>query len=163
MAMKDMDAALQLVARNDRQADFVGKRSTEMVADAESALGVRFPPTYRKFLTELGAGDIAGEEFYGVTTNTFVSSSVPNGIWLTLEERKGGLPSPLVIVYATGDGTWFALDTSEVDSQGESPVVSWTPGSSMSNRRLVRVADDFGQFFLHTIREALSGLDRTVS
>ena len=37
MAMKDMDAALQLVARNDRQADFVGKRSTEMVADAESA------------------------------------------------------------------------------------------------------------------------------
>src|SRR5438093_9524123 len=112
MAMKDMDAALQLVARNDRQADFVGKRSTEMVADAESALGVRFPPTYRKFPTELGAGDIAGEEFYGVTTNTLASSSVPNGIWLTLEERKGGLPSPLVIVYATGDGTWFALDTS---------------------------------------------------
>ncbi|TMF89808.1 MAG: SMI1/KNR4 family protein [Chloroflexi bacterium] len=90
MAMKDMDAALQLVARNDRQADFVGKRSTEMVADAESALGVRFPPTYRKFLTELGAGDIAGEEFYTIpAADTWLTVTAVNGSVVDLMTQSG--------------------------------------------------------------------------
>jgi len=150
--MRQMEAALRLVDKNASVARFVGPRSPELVATAESALGVRFPPTYRRFLLELGAGDIAGESFYGVIGADFVHSRVPDGIWLTLDERRNGLPIPLVIVSSSGDGIWYALDTSRTDASGESPVVALSlPGSPPK-----QIASDFGAFFLSTTSEALA-------
>jgi len=56
-------------------ADYEAAR--ELVVQAEEALGSRFPHSYRSFVGELGAGDIAGEEFYGVIDDNFDSSGVP--------------------------------------------------------------------------------------
>lgn len=155
MGMGHMEDGLELVRKNPAKAMFVGKRALTTVAKAENALGVIFPPTYRRFLTELGAGDIGGEEFYGITRTEFTDASVPNGVWLTLEERKTGLPEPLVVVYATGDGTWFAIDTSARDDTGEAPIVAWTPGLSKPDEPLEKVSPDFGEFFFTRIRDAL--------
>jgi hypothetical protein len=59
-----------------------------LVLKAESALGLKFPPTYRKFLLEYGCGNIFGMEFYGVVDDNFINSSIPDAIWITLNERK---------------------------------------------------------------------------
>jgi SUKH superfamily protein len=152
MSMQDVEAALHLVDKNPSAGRFVGSQDAELVAAAESALGVRFPPTYRRFLLELGAGDIAGEEFYGITGPDLVRGPVPNGIWLTLDLRRNGLPEPLVIVSSSGDGIWYALDTSQADASGESPVVALQLPESPPKQ----IASDFGDFFLRTIGSALA-------
>ena len=44
MSLADYEAARELVVRHDDLADFVGERPDELVAQAEEALGSRFPP-----------------------------------------------------------------------------------------------------------------------
>jgi hypothetical protein len=67
--------------------------------EAESALGICFPPSYRAFLQAFGAGSIRGREIYGILDGDYQNSAIPDGIWLTLQERQSsGLPESLVIV-----------------------------------------------------------------
>ena len=65
----------------------MGPRPEELVAAAERALGLEFPPGYREFVLDLGAGDVGGEEFFGVVDDGFEDSAIPDGVWLTLRER----------------------------------------------------------------------------
>ncbi len=154
MSMQDLDSGFDLVDEYSEEADFEGAKSPNLVARAEQALGLDFPPTYRRFLLELGCGDIAGEEFFGIIGDDFVNSSVPNGIWATLTERNTGLPPALVVVGAVGDGSLFALDTSTRDANRECPVVVWRAGQQGMGT-LERVAEDFGEFFRRSIEQAV--------
>ncbi len=120
--MQDLERGLELVAANSDRARFIGPRDPGLVAAAEEALGVSFPPTYRRFVSELGAGSLRGREFYGITREEFVPT-VPNGIGLTLDERESsGLPERYVIVGDTGSGDWYVIDTDETSGDGENPV-----------------------------------------
>jgi len=154
MSMTDLDAAFRLIDEND--GDFEGRKPASLVAAAERALGLTFPPTYRKFLLEYGCGDIGGEEFYGVIKDDFVNSSVPDAIWLTLREREESqLPAKFVVVYSSGDGGYAVLDTGQRDSVDECPVVEWIPGASADPQSAPRLADDFGSFLLQTVSAAV--------
>ena len=154
--MSQLEQALQLIQANQDQGYFVGPRGEPLIRAAETALGLAFPPTYRRFLAELGCGDIAGAEFYGLIDDNFASGSVPNGIWLTLKLRNTNLlPPSLVVVSDIGDGGYYAIDTSQRDSQGENPIVAWYPGLSKPEVSPEKVSDDFGAFILQRISEAL--------
>ncbi len=76
MGMAELEQALDAVRESDR-ARFVGPRGPGLVLAAEEALGVTLPPTYRRFVTELGAGSVGGREFYGAIDENFVDSSIP--------------------------------------------------------------------------------------
>lgn len=152
MSMKDFEEACELIQRNKDHAFFAGPKPEELVSKAEQALGLSFPPTYRAFVSRLGCGSIAGEEFYGISKDDFENATVPNGIWLTLDERKSTrLPKSHIIVGSTGDGGDYAIDCSQSSGANEYPVVEWWP--NMLQRV---VAKDFGEFFLRTIRQALA-------
>ena len=69
MGMAEIEQALALIQAYPERRHFVGRRDPQLVYEAELALGLTFPPTYRRFLLELGAGGFAGEEFYGVITD----------------------------------------------------------------------------------------------
>jgi hypothetical protein len=151
MSMGDLEEACELIELNDDQADFDGPKPDDLLKKAEKALGLSFPATYRAFLSRLGCGGIAGAEFYGVIKDDFENSSVPDAIWLTLEERKSTqLPNSHILVGATGDGGYFAIDCSTT-LDGESAVVEWW---AVPNAQTT-VVKDFGEFFLQTLREAL--------
>ena len=150
MSDQDLDTAFELIDVNGG-GDFDGKKDSTLIEKAENALGLRFPPTYKRFLAELGCGDIEGLEFYGIIGEDFERSSVPDSIWLTLNERKSGLPKNLILVCAVGDGTYYALDTSQVSSNEENPVVSYELNGSVK-----QVAADFGSFFLSELQTVLS-------
>lgn len=153
MGMTDLEEALRAVRASD-QADFVGPRDPALVSAAERALGVSFPPTFRRFILDLGSGSVGSREFYGVIDDNFATSAVPNGIWLTLDERKKfGLPHSLVIIGDTGMGEYLALDTSMVNDDGEAAIVVWAPGVSIGTGELEIVASDFGTFFLQAVHE----------
>ena len=149
MSIQDVQTALALIADHGG-GNFAGPRDEVLIARAEAALGLRFPPSYRAFLAALGCGDIEGFEVYGVIDSNFDASAVPNGIWLTLEERETGLPNHLVIVSDTGDGAYYALDTSRTDAAGECPVVC-----EEIDGRVDTVAEDFGTFLLEKVKAAL--------
>lgn len=142
MSMIDLRNAFDII--DDADGDFDGVKPESLVTKAEGTLGFEFPPSYRKFLTTYGCGDIEGLEFYGLTDDNFQSSAIPNAIWLTLDERKSGLPENLMLVYSTGDGNYIALKMDETDEHGENPAVLVSPTGNV----LEKVANDFGEFLL---------------
>jgi hypothetical protein len=154
--MDDLDRFLALVQEHEDEAEFAGPRDGGVVDAAEAALGLRFPPTYRRFVAELGAGDIAGQEFYGVITDEFVDSSVPNGIWLTLTaRRKWPLPDSMIVVGSDGGVDYYVIDTEKATGGQEPPVEVWRPGVSTAGDDLEQVASDFGEFAVHLASESL--------
>lgn len=151
--MADLETALWLIRSRPNLAGFVGERDETLVATAEAALGRPFPPTYRRFVKELGAGGFGSFEFYGVIDDDFEHSAVPNGVWGTLQARRYGLPEELILVADAGyGGIEYALDTAEQDEEGECPVVTWT---ARGTPREV-VAADFGEFLLGNVRQQLN-------
>lgn len=129
--------------------DFEGPKSESLIAAAEQALEVKFPPSYRQFLLEMGCGDVNGLEIYGVINDKFEGSSVPNGIWLTLSERRSiGLNHAYILIGEGGDGNYYAIDTRNTDVFGENPVVSL----SVDGRKFEPLAASFGEYLLHAVQ-----------
>jgi len=156
MSKDQLRRAFALIQSSSHLADFAGPQPESRVANAERALGSTFPPTYREFLLQFGCGSIAGEEFYGVNTDDFENSSVPDAVWATLKNRKeGSIREEFIIVASTGDGAYHVIDTSRQHSDGESPVLEWWPGYSVSEGNGRLVAADFGEFLLQKIQPAI--------
>lgn len=137
-------------------ATFVGPRDEALVDAAEAAVGVPFPPSYRRFVLAFGAGGVGPEVFYGVITADFTGSSVPNGIWVTLEERRYGLSDRVIVVGASGMGEWYVLDGRKDTPDGEFPLAVWPQGADITDDDELEVpAPDFGSFFLEKVRYAV--------
>jgi len=161
MSLTDVDAALQLI-RDAPKSLVSGPRDESLIRRAESALEIVFPPSYRRFLLAAGYVGIRGREFYGVFETDFVNSSVPDAIWLTLNERRvSNSPRPLVFVGDTGYGSFYVLDTARRTPGGECPVVEWWPGSGDDTADCKVIAEDFGAFFLMLVQEALQPDDQS--
>jgi len=150
----DIREALDVVRASPDLADFVGPRDESLIAAAEETLGLRFPPSYRTFVAELGAGSFGGEELYGVISDD--ASGIPEAVWMTLEARRDwGLPSSMIVVYFDGGIDYFVLDTAAVDARGEAPVRVVTPGLSDFTGELPVVESDFGALFAELVSEQL--------
>ncbi len=158
MSIFHLNQALSLIERNLEQADFVGARNDKLISLAETVLGLKFPPTYRAFLKKYGCGDIAGKEFYGLISENFENSSIPDSVWLTLSERSTSqLPIDLILISSTGDGAYYAINCSKRFDNQEHPIVIWEPGTANPIAQLEIVSRDFGEFLLDTLEEALQG------
>jgi len=149
MSMSDLEQAFQLIDRSGT-GDFHGPKPESLIAHAEQTLGLVFPPTYRQFLSRFGCGGARGCELYGLIDDDFENSSVPDGIWLTLDERRTSqLPKSLILVSDTGDGGYYAIDVSQKTPEGDSPIVAWwsgAPSNASGNRR--NVASGLSRFNL---------------
>ncbi len=158
MSMLELKQAFGLIAEyfNHEDTFFVGQRSNDLIASAEFSLTLTFPDTYRIFVCNYGAGNIFGQEFYGVTNDNFENSTAPNAIWLTLHERaKYDLPEYLILISLTGDGHYYALDYSQRYENGECPVVEWNPNISKAGDKLKVIAKNYGVFLLETIKSSV--------
>ena len=132
--------------------DFEGAKPESLVAKAESALGVTFPPSFRCFLLEMGCGDINGLEVFGLVDENFENSTVPNSIWLTLKKRRTiGLDPAYIVIAEGGDGTFHGLDTRQVGPDREATVVLL----SVNGKNSGKVADSFGEYLLEEVRRTL--------
>jgi hypothetical protein len=151
--MHQFRQALRLIERSGG-GEFTGPIPQQIVEEAEELLGVRFPPSYRQFLLKLGCGDVAGAEFYGIVDEKLREGPIPNGIWLTLDERETAkLPSKMVLVAFTGMSGYYALDLSRAGENREAPVVMWQAGAAAEACPVI--AKDFGSFFLDEVSSAL--------
>ena len=154
MGMHQFRQALRMITRSGG-GDFTGPIPQQIVEEAEELLGVRFPPSYRQFLLKLGCGDVAGAEFYGIVDDNLRQGPIPNGIWLTLDERETGkLPPTMILVGFTGMSGYYALDLSRAGANREAPVVMWQAGTPVAAACPV-IATDFGSFFLDEVSNVL--------
>lgn len=148
----DIQRAFKLIEQNIDDADFAGPIALEKISSAEEILGVKFPKSYCLFLQKYGAGDIAGIELYGIIKDPAIDGyMVPNGIWLTQQLRKEvTLPKDLVVVSATGYGSYYVIDTSIKDTNFESPVYLWDVGNQRE-----KTSDSFGNFLLTLLKDSI--------
>lgn len=159
MGMQEYEEALLLAHDHLDRSDFKGGQPPERVERAERALGVSFPPTYRRFLLELGAGGLGSEEIFGVIDDDFDDPRPPGAIGYTLElRREGRIADDLVVIYGLGDGSNYGLATGRAGTDGEAPVVGFIPGLSKPSDHLEVVFSDFGCFLLDTIQFELEDL-----
>ena len=83
MGMQEYETAVELMNQYPQHQDFMGPRDENLIRKAEEILGLRYPPIYRRFLLEYGAGGFFGFEVYGITTR-----AISNGVWYTLQLRE---------------------------------------------------------------------------
>jgi hypothetical protein len=148
MSLKNLYLAFELI--EEMGGDFAGSKSDKLIQKAQEALGVNFPVSYTTFLKKYGCGSVNGIEIYGVIDDSFFDSCVPDAIWVTLEQRKFGLPDYYVVVYNTGFGSLFSINTSILNEFGESPVVSFNEDGEDEI-----IANDFGTFLLNELKTVM--------
>jgi hypothetical protein len=125
----------------------VGPAAPEQIQASEEALGVVFPPSYRRFLADVGAGSILGREIYGVVRDP-LASGPPNVVWMNLDRRTAQLPKHLILVADLDDSSAFALDLAHQDNDRECQVVRIWPGEPPKTLVDSEIASSFGSFFL---------------
>src|SRR4030042_816764 len=151
MSIKDLEMAFEIL--KEKKCHVSGQKPLEYIDKAEKVLGLKFPNSYKEFLLKRGCGNVRSYEFYGIVDDDFENSSVPDGIWLTLDEReKNNLLHEYILIGDANEG-WYALDTSKMNNEGECPVVIWQH-HSLPKEKIEVIASDFGKFFLDQVSRA---------
>lgn len=153
MSIKDYNLAKKKMNQFPDMMHFIGSRPEELVVKAEDILNLQFPPAYRSFLLDFGAGDFGTEGILGVINDDYFNSGNPDGIWFTIQQRKIGLPICYVAIYDVGDGDIFCLDTTQKD---DAMVVTYQPGYPLEQQRREIIAPNFGAFFLDLVTRQIS-------
>lgn len=153
MTVQYVKETMAIIAQH-QDADFHGAKEESLIVLAEKTLNVKFPEDYKLFLKELGCGDIAGQEFFGIIDSDFINSSIPDAVWITLQERlESKLPDNYVLIGETGDGDYIALDCNAfIDKK----VVLWNPGLFNTKNAFTPYYDDFGHYFYDRVINAIS-------
>jgi hypothetical protein len=156
MSQQDYIDAVGLLEQNSEISDFVGRIAEETVRKAENKIGITFPPLYREFVLNYGAGNFGSEEIYGILKDDFDNSGIPDAVWFTLKQREEiDLPRNLVIIYHTGGEEMFCIDVSQKNEFNESPIVSYSIGLDPEHQKNELIARDFGEFFLQRVKSEL--------
>ncbi len=157
MSMTDYKAAVALVGQHPEHVVYVGAGCGEArIAEAEQALGMPLPPTYRRFLADFGSILFVGDRIYGIKPDGPIDDPASYAVWVTLKNRAAGwLPPQLVIIAQDGMGGDYVLDGRAASPGAEYPVAIRESGLREPDGSLEVVAPDFGAFFLDRVREWL--------
>lgn len=139
--------AFELIEKFRNPNDYIaGPKTDKQIMDMESILNVTLPPSYKEFIRKYGSGGIRSKDFFGIDKSVEESESVVS----TLNNRKYDLPLKYVIVTNDGDGSYCAIDCSNKNKNGESPVIRWA-----SFFKPEKIAEDFGEFMLADLENML--------
>lgn len=148
---------VRLLEDHPEESNWTGGLSAEDISSAEEQLGVQFPPSYRKFLSELGSCEADGTEFLGIYRTPPMGDALLGTVHETLQAREDSrFPAELLVIQYDGMGGFVSLDASRTDEAGETPVVVWDPGAA-DRGGPEELAPDFGTYALRQCTRALGG------
>ncbi|MFC4775746.1 SMI1/KNR4 family protein [Paenibacillus sp. GCM10023252] len=156
MELQAYQKAVAIIEQHPDLSDYEGV-SDEIILKAETVLGLAFPLTYRNYLLKFGALSFGFIDIYGIVSDDFINSGIPDAVWYTLklrEEDELSLPRHLVAIYHTGGGEIFCLNTSTTDGQ----VVSFAIGYDLENQTYKVISDSFGEFLLEKVKFVINEL-----
>jgi hypothetical protein len=155
MSYENFEKALDL-AKLCKFYTIKGKRADTVVAKAEKLFGIKFSKQTRDFFTRLGYLSFYGNEIYGICKDDFSGSHAGCAIEATLQDRvQYHLPPKWLTIYFFDDGYYGYLDYSQLDEEGEPPVIM----AIFNGKEYIlveRVANDFGDFLLRLVEEQLA-------
>lgn len=152
---ESVDELVALLRAHPDASSWTGGLGETDIARAERELGTRFPPSYRRFLAELGSCEADGVEFLGVYRTPALGDALLGTVSETLDARRDPrFPAELLVVEHDGWSGLVCLDTADRDTRGEAPVVVWNPGSADAGGP-ERLAEDFGGYALRRCARAL--------
>ena len=138
------------------------------ISAAETALGCKFPPSYRSFLRTFGGIAIPPHlgvvhDFVGVAAEPVDAAGLPGGatdvVRRTLQARiERKLADHLVVVgLGAQHQEWFCLDVSKPNSTGEYPVVLFDAKDNALDQQFY---EDFGQMLAEVMGFVADNLDQ---
>jgi hypothetical protein len=155
-AVEASERLIELIRGPDGIARYSSGCEDRTIAAAERELGAALPPSYRRLIQEFGTWEFAGEEFLGIYQTRAMGAKLLGTVIETLEARdQFGMPTDLIVVMSDGMGGLVVLDASQVDQDGEYPVLVWNPGC-LDRDSMERLGDNFGSFALDIYQDAVS-------
>jgi hypothetical protein len=163
--MKDklLQQAFSLIDKWPSLNKFVGPANKDTIKKAQDTLNVLFPPSYRAFLERYGAGGFGSVDFYGIVDNDLDYKAIPNGIWLTQDERiTSRLPPYLVIIAGAEDDDGYVCLNCSDEQDKEVPVVVYFGTDSPNDfieaetlNKSFRMAKTFSSFLLRMVQAVI--------
>jgi antitoxin YobK len=129
-------------------ANFGEGRDEHWIVDAESMLGIAFPPSYRWWLRMYGGGEVNGCEIYSVYDVPMFAGDGDVARIHRANVAKGAASDQLVVCKPDGHEVFYLL-LSQRDSDGEAPVISF----DRINDVHALYASNFAGFLIRFIRE----------
>ena len=155
MSYQNFEKAVELAKQCDGYLDGGGK-SNSVVVKAEELLDIKFSRQNTQYFSQYGFIEFFGNEFYGIVKDDFSGTYVGCAIEATLQDRKElNLPLQWVILYFFDDGYYGYLDYSQLNEEGEPPVIM----AIYDGEKYVvteKVAEDLGDFILQLVEEQLA-------
>ncbi|HMG22691.1 MAG TPA: SMI1/KNR4 family protein [Kofleriaceae bacterium] len=137
---------------HENSCEIAGPVPEAAISAAETALGCRFPPSYRNFLRTFGGIAIPPHlgvvhDFVGVAAESVElgpTSHPSDVVRRTLEARAERKLADHLVVVGLGaqHQEWFCLDVSKPNSTGECPVVLFDAKDNALDQQFY---EDFGQ------------------
>lgn len=158
MSINEANKAVELFHKSLKKKNYIqfGTIRDDVIHEAEKILTLDFPKTYKIFLRNFGFVGGDGFVVYGLRTNKIEELKDGGIVWATLLDRQDGtVPNHIICISEIGDGSYYALDVSQMDAEGECPVVVWPLDGYDATPKLEIVAKDFGTFFLSLIEEKI--------
>ena len=156
--MQAVDEAVRLIRNNFNSSEYSldGHYSDEEVESAEKILNIKFPKSYREFLKKYGSVEVRSLEIMGLSRDNYQNSGYGDVVWVTLNDRGNfSQPNHIIKLEHLGDGSYYALDLSQMNNDNECPVVVWPIGGYEMTPVLEVVAPDFGTWFLDMVKERI--------
>lgn len=123
--------------------------SDEWIANAQDALGVEFPPSYKFFLKNYGGGEIHGDEIFSIYQIPFDQAVGGDIVFQTASNKdRGFLNDGEIAICWTDYGELFFMDGNNPLENGEYPVVIQT-----GKERHV-YANSFSEFIVKFVGDA---------
>ena len=162
MSYQNFEKALEL-AKQCKFYTIKGERADAVIVKAEELFGIKFSKQNYEFLKSVGYLSFWGNEFYGICKDNFSGSYTGCSVEATLQDRKEySLPKKWLVIYDFDDGYMGYLDYSQLNEDGEPPVIM----AIYNGQEYVvveKVADDFGDFLLSLVEQQLSNQDQGFS
>ena len=118
------------------------------IKEAEEILNVKLPKSYLWFLKNYGSGGLGDFDYFGIECDRD-DVKMYTLVYLTMEYREKGLKESLVVIEDNGDYL-TCIDTSIVDQDGESPIVTW---SWLDDGEIISKSTSFGSYFLEKLED----------
>jgi len=152
MSYQNFEKAIELAQQCDGYCDGGGKPS-EIVAKAEELVGIKFSRQNNQYFKQHGYIEFFGSEVFGIVEDDFSGAHAGCAIEATLIDRNSlNLPQEWLTIYFFDDGHYGYLDYSQLNEEGEPPVIK----AIYDGEKYVmveKVAEDFGDFLLSLVTE----------
>ncbi|MCF2858753.1 SMI1/KNR4 family protein [Pseudoalteromonas sp. SMS1] len=144
--MKYITDLIEKIEGKGHELFWYGSASSDEILELEKLVGVNLSTSFKSFLSQFGGGGVVESEISGIEENTASSDNGRSVYGDTLTCREDySLPKYLVVIFFKDDEICWCLDSTDVNSEGEYAVVSY----SLFERRIDnRIATSFSQFFM---------------